>query len=197
LSRDPEAFYERDQVTWMLIEIGRRLVTASPQKSEEIERFFRRARDHSDIWLNKQPSSVDARYAAAIADTELGQCRFRAGATDDANLLVWRAADEFRRLSLEFRSDPKFMLTTRWAHGTLARQFQQLGRVEDAAETARHLADWLNDIAPRAQHDPKVQSELQQSWTETAALLRATGQDREADALNRPVSAEKRSGEAD
>jgi serine/threonine protein kinase len=128
--------------------------------------------------LRKTNPSRWAKYEAAVAELELGICYFQMHPTERAIAHVRHASDELRRLSVEYPSvaDTDYVRPARRAQGTLVRQLQQAGRLDEAAEAARQMADWLSDISPRIPDDPKAQSELQLAQAETFVMLVATGQ---------------------
>ncbi len=124
------------------------------------------------IALEEASPSQWTRQELAHVELWLGICCFHLQRSDDAIALIQRASAELRRQSVQRGN----LYLWQSAQGTLVRQLQQVGRDADAAEAARQMADWLNEVAPMVSEDARVHGDLQLAQIENVGLLSATGQ---------------------
>ena len=133
--------------------------------------------------LHDNPNTA-TRGTMAIAELELGICQLQVQPSEHAISLLQHASAELRRLNVNTRHPPGdttiILYQTRRAQATLIREFQRLERSAEAAEAARHMADWLSEITLRVSDDANVHRSLQLAQTENVGLLCATGQRSEA-----------------
>ncbi|HJQ82071.1 MAG TPA: protein kinase [Lacipirellulaceae bacterium] len=150
--------------------------TFGPQKALPM---FEQAHRWAQTELENRPA-MWTRQTAAVAELELGICHFHMQPSERACTLVQHACAELRRQSVNNPSDTNILYQARRGQAALVRQFQRLGRTPEAAEAARHMAVWLEELKPLASSGASVHRELQLAQTESLGLLHASGQLSEA-----------------
>ena len=122
----------------------------------------------------RQPHNGDT-WIIAIAELELGICHIQVQPSEHAISLLQHASAELRHLSVNLPSPPGdttiSLYQARRAQAALIREFQRLERSAEAAEAARHMADWLSEITLRVSDDAIVHRSLQLAQTENVGLL--------------------------
>ncbi len=160
--------------------LGRLLQNSSVAGPEKALPIFEQAHRWAQTVLESS-RAFWTRGTAAIAELELGICRLQVRPSEHAISQIQHAVTELRHLSVNYPQPNMVLLyQARRAQATLIRQLQRLGRTVEAAEAARHMANWLIELTPRVSGDLTLHREMQLAQTENVGLLCATDQLSEA-----------------
>jgi tetratricopeptide (TPR) repeat protein len=190
LQQNPEKIDARSNLCWACADLSDSILIPFGKSQTDAESILKKGLGHVAIMRKQDPSSTQAREVAAFLHFCLAQCYSRKGQNDDAVGLFRQAIAEIESLCAECPWNEQNWELARYFQRETARMLQSAQRQDAAAESIERMADWLQKIGPKLPADEVPQTEQQHCRTELIGLLRSSGREDRAKALEQASSSE-------
>jgi tRNA A-37 threonylcarbamoyl transferase component Bud32/tetratricopeptide (TPR) repeat protein len=143
LAANPTNVDDRVSLAWAHVEFFNRILRGSPPRLPEAEPLLVTARNHARRALQLRPGATAPRDVMAAIHLSLATTRCRTGDVARAIPLYRQAVAEIESLCAAFPWTDAYWHSLIWFHQDLAENLRGVGRLEDAQDSLRELADWL------------------------------------------------------
>jgi tetratricopeptide (TPR) repeat protein len=183
LQQNADNLDARSNLCWACADLSDSILIPYGNTQAEAESILKKGLEHVAIMRRQDLRSTQAREVGAFLRFCLAQCNARTGNTDVASNLFRESMDEIESLCVDFPWNRQHWELARYFQHEVARSLQSAQHLKDAAESIDRMVDWLQKVAPKLPDDPVPQGELKHCQTDLIGLLRSSGREDRAKAL--------------